>query len=201
MPAGATLVGEITYDNSSTNVRNPNPQPKDVPYGPQIRDEMFEIAFQLMVDEKAQFDRISKDIDVYNKRMFLNATIFKIEQDPGNADEWCFLGQVYLSGQDFEKAQESFVKSINLNPNNPEPYYYLGIYYRFKKDLARAEHYFLKTLRLDKNNAKAHGNLGLLYLAKKDYSRSKASFERALEINPQDQLARQNIQMLETRGF
>lgn len=201
MPAGATLVGEITYDNSSANFRNPNPQPKDVPYGPQIQDEMFEVAFQLMVDEKAQFDRISKDIDVYNKRILLNATKFKIKQDPGNADEWCFLGQVYLSDQDFEKAQESFVKSINLNPNNPEPYYYLGIYYRFKKDLARAEHYFQKTLRLDKNNAKAHGNLGLLYLAKKDYSRSKACFERALEINPQDQLARRNIQMLETRGF
>ena len=201
LPRGATLIGEISYDNSVDNVKNPNPKPREVSYGPQIQDEMFEIAFQLFTDQKDQLDKISSHIDEYNKGVLLNATKFQLEQDPDNADEWCFLGQVYLSTHEFAKAHASFKKSIDLDPDNAKAYYYLGIYYRFKKDLPKAEHSFIKTLQLDSNNANAHGNLGLIFFEKKQYNKSKAHFQRALEINPQDELARGKIRALERNGY
>ena len=201
LPMGTTLIGEISYDNSLDNFRNPNPKPKEVSYGTQIEDEMFEVSFQLFADQKTQLDKISSHIDEYNKRVLLNATKFQIEQDPNNADEWCFLGQVYLSTHEFAKAHASFKKSIDLDPDNAKAYYYLGIYYRFKKDLPKAEHSFIKTLQLDSNNAKAHGNLGLIFFEKKQYNKSKAHFQRALEINPQDELARGKIRALERNGY
>jgi tetratricopeptide (TPR) repeat protein len=201
LPRGATLIGEISYDNSVDNVKNPNPKPREVSYGPQIQDEMFEIAFQLFTDQKDQLDKISSHIDEYNKGVLLNATKFQLEQDPDNADEWCFLGQVYLSTHEFAKAHASFKKSIELDPNNADAYYYLGIYHRFKKDLPKAEHFFIKTLQLDNRNAKAHGNLGLIYIEKKLYHQSKKHFQRALEINPNDGMARGKVRALERNGF
>ena len=182
-------------------MKNPNAKPVEVSYGTTIKDEMFEVAFQLFTDQKKQLDSVSERIDEYNKSVFLNATKFQIEQDPNNADEWCFLGQVYLSTREFAKAHASFKKSIDLDPDNGKAYYYLGIYYRFKKDLPKAEHSFIKTLQLDSNNAKAHGNLGLIFIEKKQYNKSKSHFQRALEINPQDELARGKIRALERNGY
>ena len=89
----------------------------------------------MFADQKTQLDKISSHIDEYNKSVLLNATKFQIEQDPNNADEWCFLGQVYLSTHEFAKAHASFKISLDLDPDNAKAYYYLGIYYRFKKDL------------------------------------------------------------------
>ena len=201
LPRGATLIGEISYDNSMDNYRNPNPKPIEVSYGTTIKDEMFEVAFQLFTDQQTQLDKISSHIDEYNKGVLLNATKFQLEQDPNNADEWCFLGQVYLSAHEFAKAYASFKKSIAWDPNNADAYYYLGIYHRFKKDLPKAEHYFIRTLQLNNLNAKAHGNLGLIYIEKKQYYQSKKHFQRALEINPNDEMAKGKIRALERNGF
>ena len=201
LPEGATLIGTISYDNSADNTRNPNPKSREVTYGTQANDEMFELAFQLFVDQKNQLDKISRHIDEYNKRVLLNATKFQLEQDPNNADEWCFLGQVYLSTSELALAHASLKKSIELDPNNSKAFYYLGIYYRYNKDLSKAEQFFLKTLQLDSDNAKAHGNLGIIYIEKKQYHQSKKHFQFALEINPSDEMAREKIQALERNGF
>ncbi|MBT6790327.1 MAG: tetratricopeptide repeat protein, partial [Verrucomicrobia bacterium] len=201
LPRGATLIGEISYDNSKDNYRNPNPNPIEVPYGTTIKDEMFEVAFQLFTNQQTQLDKISGQIDEYNKNVFLNATKFQIEQDPNNADEWCFLGQVYLSNGAYSQAYKSLKKSIDLDPDNAKSYYYLGLYYRFTEDPSRAEYNFIKAIKIDNNNAKAHGNLGFIYIEKKRYNKSKLHFQRALEINPQDEIARKKIQALERNGF
>ncbi len=201
LPRGATLIGEISYDNSVDNYRNPNSKPMEVSYGITIKDEMFEVAFQLFTDQQTQLDKISGHIDEYNKSVLFNAAKFQIEQNPNNADEWCFLGQVYLSNGAYSQAYTSLKKSIDLDPDNAKPYYYLGLYYRVKKDLPRAEYNFIKTIKMDTNNAKAHGNLGLIYFEKKRYNKSKSHFQRALEINPQDEIARKKIRTLERNGF
>ncbi len=201
LPRGATLIGEISYDNSMDNYRNPNPKPMEVSYGTTIKDEMFEVAFQLFADQEKQLDKISAHIDEYNKNVLLNATTFQIEQDPNNADEWCFLGQVHLSNGAYSQAYKSLKKSIDLDPSNAKSYYYLGLYYRFKEDLSRAEYNFIKAIKIDENNAKAHGNLGFVYIDKKRYSKSKLHFQRALEINPQDEIAREKIRVLEKNGY
>ena len=96
-----------------------------------------------------------------------NAAEFQIEQNPNNADEWCFLGQVHLSNGAYSQAYTSLKKSIELDPDNAKSYYYLELYYRVKKDLPRAEYNFIKTIKINSNNAKAHGNLGLVYFEKK----------------------------------
>jgi tetratricopeptide (TPR) repeat protein len=201
LPRGATLIGEISYDNSMDNYRNPNTKPIEVSYGTTIKDEMFEVAFQLFTDQKKQLDSVSERIDEYNKSVFLNATKFQIEQDPNNADEWCFLGQLHLSNGAYSQAYKSLKKSIELDASNANSYYYLGLYYRVKDDLSRAEYNFMKTINLDKSHAKAHGNLGLIYIDKKRYNKSKMHFQRALEINPQDEIARKRIRALEKNGY
>ena len=201
LPRGATLIGEISYDNSVDNVKNPNAKPREVSYGTTIKDEMFEVAFQLFTDQQTKLDKISGHIDEYNKSVLFNAAEFQIEQNPNNADEWCFLGQVHLSNGAYSQAYTSLKKSIDLDPDNAKPYYYLGLYYRVKEDLSRAEYNFIKTIKIDNNNAKAHGNLGLIYFEKKRYNKSKLHFQRALEINPQDEIARKKIRTLERNGF
>src|SRR5262249_15110291 len=46
-----------------------------------------------------------------------------VDQEPGNAQAWLRLSQVYLRGRDFAKAREASDKAKGIEPNNVEVRY------------------------------------------------------------------------------
>ena len=48
LPKGTRLDGELTYDNSAANLRNPNNPPKRVTWGEQSTDEMGSVGLQVV---------------------------------------------------------------------------------------------------------------------------------------------------------
>ncbi|HEY8748663.1 MAG TPA: hypothetical protein VIM11_11860 [Tepidisphaeraceae bacterium] len=58
LPPGTKIRQEFTYDNSSTNIHNPNSPPKEVKYGEQTGDEMSLVFYQLVLKPSPMLDRM-----------------------------------------------------------------------------------------------------------------------------------------------
>jgi uncharacterized protein (TIGR03437 family) len=56
LPKGTRLDGELTYDNSADNIRNPNSPPKRVTWGEQSTDEMGSLILSVVPKNQADFD-------------------------------------------------------------------------------------------------------------------------------------------------
>ncbi|MFT6747715.1 MAG: hypothetical protein ACJAZ2_002072 [Glaciecola sp.] len=71
LPVGSVIYGKAVYDNTSSNVFNPNSPPKQVCAGANTSDEMFLIYFQYLLyqagDENIDIDAILDPISVLNK--------------------------------------------------------------------------------------------------------------------------------------
>ena len=62
LPKGTRLSMEYTYDNSSTNVRNPELPPARVFWGQRSRDEMGDLWFQLLAANETDRARMNAEI-------------------------------------------------------------------------------------------------------------------------------------------
>jgi uncharacterized protein (TIGR03437 family) len=58
LPKGTRLDGELTYDNSADNIRNPNNPPKRVTWGEQSTDEMGSVILSVVPKNNADFDLV-----------------------------------------------------------------------------------------------------------------------------------------------
>src|SRR4051794_2358906 len=56
LPKGTRLDGELTYDNSAENIRNPNNPPKRITWGEQSTDEMGSLILSVVPKNNADFD-------------------------------------------------------------------------------------------------------------------------------------------------
>src|SRR5205085_6463812 len=58
LPKGTRLDGEVTYDNSEGNVRNPNTPPKRVTWGEQSTDEMGSLLLTVVPKQAGDIDAL-----------------------------------------------------------------------------------------------------------------------------------------------
>ena len=56
LPKGTRLDGELTYDNSADNLRNPNNPPKRVTWGEQSTDEMGSMILSVVPKNAADLE-------------------------------------------------------------------------------------------------------------------------------------------------
>lgn len=67
-------------------------------------------------------------------------------------------GMELYASNEFEAAEQSFIKAISRNDNHDIPYYYLGLINYARKDYSLAEYYYLTSQQMG-------GELGLTYYA------------------------------------
>src|SRR5437016_2000827 len=58
LPKGTRIDGELTYDNSPKNLRNPNSPPKRVTWGEQSTDEMGSLILSVLPKASADIDTL-----------------------------------------------------------------------------------------------------------------------------------------------
>lgn len=133
------------------------------------------------------------------------------------------LGMAYSDVKDYNKAEENYVKAINLYPSGPVAYHNLANLYKERGKIDLAVENFNKALKLDPDFVFSYNSLAQLYLDKKDYKKAlevlerRGSFidnlfllaeiacnykdyqmcldylERALEVDPDNIIIKQNI--------
>jgi len=148
-------------------------------------------------NSKVKIILILRDLRVYKlARIIFEAWKNKIQSVNSNNmvkepeyNEYFEEGKKYLKKGNLEKAEEMFIKSLEINPNNWETYQYLGFIYARINDINGAEKMFMKSLEINERNDAVCAWLGFIYLNQHKLKDAEKLLERAIEINPKNEEA------------
>jgi len=193
VPAGTVLEMKYVFDNSASNLFNPNRPPKEVFCGPQSTDEMAELWFQVLVRGTNDAAKVADAYNAKNARMFTSYAEFRLQRNPKDAHARTELGLLQWTSGQGEAALKSFQTAMQDDPRYDQPHYYMGVIYRVQKDLRSATVEFEKAIELNPNNARAYGNLAFVFLDLGKLERAERCMRRASELDPTDQLMKDTL--------
>jgi tetratricopeptide (TPR) repeat protein len=109
-------------------------------------------------------------------------------------------GRIYEQFEEFDRAEEEFLKSLEINPENTSAWYSLGTLYAEREDFEEAERIFERIVEIDPNDAVVHKDLGTLYFSMGRHNEARAEFETAVRLDPNNVAARFNLATLRLMG-
>ena len=184
LPKGTRLSMEYTYDNSSTNVRNPELPPARVFWGQRSRDEMGDLWFQLLAANETDRARLNAEItakmtgeDIVGYETMLKVT----PKDPELHDDVALL---YMGLGFAANAVRHFQASAALRPESAAAHFNLGTAYAQAGRFDDAIKSFREALRLRPDYAPARGNLGRILLVKGNNAEALKEFQEAVRLDP-----------------
>ena len=126
LPAGATLVMEYTYDNSTGNRRNPHVPPKRTTYGQQTSDEMAEMWFQVVPRSARDRAALSASLTAKVLREEIKGRRAMLAKDPGNVALRDDLAVMLADIGDAGAAAQEFAATLRLRPESAAARYNVG---------------------------------------------------------------------------
>jgi len=96
------------------------------------------------------------------------------------------LAFVYLESGDIKRAEELFLRLVEVDPNNPDVFESLGKIYARKKLYKEAVTCYVKAIELDEKDDKKFIALGRLYYLLMRPSLAAECFRRAAELKPRE---------------
>ena len=94
------------------------------------------------------------------------------------SDEYVQEGLEYLNKEQYDSAQEAFLKAIEKDVNNADGYYGLGGIYNYQKKFKDAEHAFKSVLKIDPTHHNAWYSLGYTYELMGNKDESEESYKK-----------------------
>ena len=184
LPKGTRLSMEYTYDNSSTNVRNPELPPARVYWGQRSRDEMGDLWFQLLASNENDRTRMNAEITakMTGEDIVGYETMLKI--NPDDAELHDDVALLYM-GQGFAaNAVRHFQASASLKPESAAAHFNLGTAYAQAGRFDDSIKSFRDALARRPDYALARGNLGRMLLIKGDLVEALKEFQEAVRLDP-----------------
>lgn len=93
------------------------------------------------------------------------------------------LGIVQLHTKEYDKAVDTFDRTIELKPDNAPSYYYLGMAYLFSSRISDAAQAANRAVELDPQNASYHSQLAYALLLTDDRERCEIEAKKAIDID------------------
>lgn len=103
-----------------------------------------------------------------------------------NHEDLCEKGMSAFQKNDYEKAKEMFLLSLDDNPDFRESKYNLGVTYMALREYENAKKCFEEVLEADSDDFNARYNLGLVFFKIGDYINAKGCFDKILETDPRE---------------
>jgi tetratricopeptide (TPR) repeat protein len=103
------------------------------------------------------------------------------------------LALVYMKMNELDKAEQQFVKAIEIFPKFSDAYNNLSIVKAKEGKYDDAYRYLIRALTYDKKSFEAHNNLGYILIKKKQIDDAIIEFRKALELKKDFSMARYNL--------
>ncbi len=170
--------------------------------GPQLSETGFTLteAVQIDADTRAQYDSAVRQLEHKQYEQGISLLLKVAQSVPTATAPYIDLGIAYGRTGDFDKAEASFKRALELNPRHPIAYNELGVVYRKKGRFAEARASYEKAIALVPDFHFARLNLAILcdlYLA--DTTCALANYEAYQRAMPDDKQAAMWIADLRTR--
>ena len=201
LPAGTTVRMRWRYDNSTDNRRNPSNPPKRVRYGQRTSDEMSELWFQVVPQNAAERDVLTRNMRSAVLREEVNGYETMIAADAGNVALHDDIALMYEAAGNHEKAAAHFAESARLRPNSAAAQYNLATALFALKRTDEARRGFEQAIALDSSYANGYRGLAMLLQSTGRFDEAASNYRRAIEIAPGDAVAHHNYGvLLHTQG-
>lgn len=147
------------------------------PYGPDIQAESKRpIGQQASTSPAAANQNLQASIKQHED---------EVAREPGNAEAWEHLGNLYYDTGAPEKAVNAYDKALELKPGNTSVLVDRGVMYRELKQYDKALDSFRKALDINPKHEHALFNSGVvLYFDLKRKEEALESWRKLVEINP-----------------
>jgi Flp pilus assembly protein TadD len=175
---------EYTYDNSSTNIRNPELPPARVFWGQRSRDEMGDLWFQLLASNETDRARLNAEISAKMTSEDIVGYETMLKVTPDDAELHDDVALLYMGLGFAANAVRHFQATALLKPESAAAHFNLGTAYaqagRFDNSIAS----FREALRLRPDYALARGNLARILLITGSVADALREFQEAVRLDP-----------------
>ncbi len=130
-----------------------------------------------------RFQKATKQAEAGRVREALPNLQRVVEEFPEVAKYHRSLGQAYLVLSDFDRAEDSMLRSLSLDPADPDALTLLGNLYAKRKQPAAAIPLYERSIALQRN-VYALNNLGAAYAEMGDSDRAIATLREAAQVDP-----------------
>ncbi len=170
--------------------------------GPLVSETGFTLTdnVQIDADTRAQYDNAVRQLEQKQYEQGIASPLKVVQSVPTATAPYIDLGIAYGRTGDFDKAEASFKRALELNPRHPIAYNELGMVYRKKGRFAEARASYEKAIALVPDFHFARLNLAILcdlYLA--DTACALANYEVYQRAMPDDKQAAMWVADLRTR--
>jgi tetratricopeptide (TPR) repeat protein len=223
LPAGTTIAMEFTYDNSASNVRNPNVPPRRVVAGNRSSDEMGNLALQIepvnrddltLVREAQWLDMLEDDPEDSAAHFNLGveyarrgmpaqaATHYErvIRADPDDEIAHFALAGTCVKLKNLPRAVAHYEQVLRINPRRAEAHFLLGWVLADQGQMEQAAEHLEQAIGVAPDHAMAHYRLGVVRAGQDDPTRAAKHFREALRLKPDLASARRDLDRLEKLG-
>ncbi|MFQ6105163.1 MAG: tetratricopeptide repeat protein [Candidatus Glassbacteria bacterium] len=101
-----------------------------------------------------------------------------------DCDKFAAFGRQYLKNKNYERAEENFLRVIELDSTHVDCHYYLGNTYLEMGDTTRAVEQYHTALKFDPGYSDAYARLATVYQHRKDVENASKAFSRLIELDP-----------------
>ncbi len=107
-----------------------------------------------------------------------------LRDDPNRPDAHFFLGHIYLSRNELDKALQEYKRTVELKPDSADAYSQICVVYLRMRSFDDAASSCRKAISLDPDDPDKYYNLGLAQMARRDYPEAVQAFTRAVQARP-----------------
>jgi Flp pilus assembly protein TadD len=193
LPKGTTLSMEYRYDNSATNVRNPERPAKRARWGQRSSDEMGDLWIQVLTRDEPDLVTLTREFRTKVAAEDAIGYEMEIERLPSDAGLHDDAALLYLELGRPDRAVEHFQKTLALRGDMPQAHYNLGTAFAVARKYDEAIYEFQRAIRLAPGYAIAHNNLGNVYFAQKKYDEAIREFTETVRLQPDLASAQKNL--------
>jgi Flp pilus assembly protein TadD len=181
LPRGTVLEMEYTYDNSSSNPRNPHQPPQRVTFGQTSSAEMGDLWLQVVT--ASDIDRATLDADFAPKmlREDIAGDETSLLTHPNDARLHRDLALCYLDDQRIDDAIAEFERSLALVPGAADQHYELGVVLLKAERFDLAETHFRRAINL-KPDADSYNGLGAIAYARGKNEEAIRFFQQSFAV-------------------
>ena len=112
----------------------------------------------------------------------------------GDTSAYFELGKFYDGKSDYKKAEECYLKAIEVDPENTEIYKYIAYCCFEQEEYNKAEGWYLKVIEVDPDyQTYAYTNIGVCYHQQDKYDKAIKYYLKAVEVDPENALAYRNL--------
>jgi tetratricopeptide (TPR) repeat protein len=193
LPKGTRLSMEYTYDNSASNVRNPELPPTRVFWGQRSRDEMGDLWFQLLAANEHDRQLISDEALAKMTREDAIGIETMLKVSPDDHELHDDVAMLYLNMGNASRAVPHFAASAALQPSVAAAQFNLGTALTMAGRLDDAGSAFEKALAMRPEYSQARNNLGRVRLEQRRIDEALSHFREAVRLDPQNPQAWFNL--------